>query len=185
MSNLNLQKLREWVWPWRWTFNNYIFANCAQYVTVQTFWKSVNILWIYGKGQSGTFFGTQCTNIRCNQWPNNIHKLQLSTCCHPVVVVVVDSGSGWPATKTLELVGDFVHLLAATFQHHLPMSFFPFSMLFTFQRHVPSYNSDNTAATVADVVIYKPSTTIITTTTSIPTITTTTVTTLNNKSPGI
>jgi len=21
MSNLNLQKLREWVWPWPWTFN--------------------------------------------------------------------------------------------------------------------------------------------------------------------
>jgi len=20
MSNLNLQKLREWVWPWPWTF---------------------------------------------------------------------------------------------------------------------------------------------------------------------
>jgi len=20
MSNLNLQKLREWVWPWSWTF---------------------------------------------------------------------------------------------------------------------------------------------------------------------
>jgi len=22
MSNLNLQKLREWVWPWPWTFNH-------------------------------------------------------------------------------------------------------------------------------------------------------------------
>jgi len=21
MSDLNLQKLREWVWPWPWTFN--------------------------------------------------------------------------------------------------------------------------------------------------------------------
>jgi len=21
MSNLNLQKLHEWVWPWLWTFN--------------------------------------------------------------------------------------------------------------------------------------------------------------------
>jgi len=21
MSNLNLQKLHEWVWPWPWTFN--------------------------------------------------------------------------------------------------------------------------------------------------------------------
>jgi len=23
MSNLNLQKLREWVWPWPWTFKTH------------------------------------------------------------------------------------------------------------------------------------------------------------------
>jgi len=23
MSNLNLQKLREWVWPWPWTFKDF------------------------------------------------------------------------------------------------------------------------------------------------------------------
>jgi len=28
MSNLNLQKLREWVWPWPWTFKLVSITRC-------------------------------------------------------------------------------------------------------------------------------------------------------------
>jgi len=31
MSNLNLQKLREWVWPWPWTFNSTDTNGCKDY----------------------------------------------------------------------------------------------------------------------------------------------------------
>jgi len=44
-------------------FNNCIIANCPHYVPVKTFRKSVNIWRRYGKRQSGTFFGTQCSCI--------------------------------------------------------------------------------------------------------------------------
>jgi len=29
MSNLNLQKLREWVWPWPWTFKQVGECSCT------------------------------------------------------------------------------------------------------------------------------------------------------------
>jgi len=35
MSNLNLQKLREWVWPWPWTFNLLCRKRC--HISLQCF----------------------------------------------------------------------------------------------------------------------------------------------------
>jgi len=42
-------------------FNNYVIANCPQNVAMKKFQKSVNIWRKYGKLQSRTFWGTQCS----------------------------------------------------------------------------------------------------------------------------
>jgi len=42
MSNLNLQKLREWVWPWPWTFNP--GSQAGQYLIYLT-WKDGRLSW--------------------------------------------------------------------------------------------------------------------------------------------
>ena len=42
MSNLNLQKLREWVWPWPWTFN---LNHCSKvWLCWILFWLVVQVL---------------------------------------------------------------------------------------------------------------------------------------------
>jgi len=41
MSNLNLQKLREWVWPWPWTFNIKVFDTAD--VVIRAFLKFINV----------------------------------------------------------------------------------------------------------------------------------------------
>jgi len=45
MSNLNLQKLREWVWPWPWTFKfrycwqNIPSKNCSRRSVIKPYFK--------------------------------------------------------------------------------------------------------------------------------------------------
>jgi len=46
-------------------FDNYVIANCPQYVSVKEFWKSVNIWQKYEKWQSGTFLGD--TVFKCSR----------------------------------------------------------------------------------------------------------------------
>jgi len=48
MSNLNLQKLREWVWPWPWTFK----PSQANWYTIYLLWRKKND-WVADYYQDG------------------------------------------------------------------------------------------------------------------------------------